>query len=127
MSFSFASLWASAENAMAIISADAAPLVQAARGLEPIIEGFVPSSVPIITGIEAGAASIGALAPTAVQDATAVIAAGKKIVADGSPLLTELEALFDKTFHVTSTPGGAVLLTPKTSSAMVPAAAAPGN
>ena len=122
MSFSFASLFASAKSAFTSFQSVAAPLESLASTAAPVIEELVPSSVPIISGIEAGAASIAAVAPNALSDATAAINVGEQIIADGHPLLTQLEAIFGNLFHASTAPGGVVILTPKTSAATVPAA-----
>ena len=121
MSFSFASLFASAEAAFSSFQTVAAPLESLAAAAAPVVESLVPSSIPIINGIEAGAASIAAVAPNALTDATAAINVGKQIIADGAPLLTQLEGIFGSLFHTSTAPGGVVVLTPKTTAATVPA------
>ncbi len=127
--FSFASLFASAESALAAIMPVVRPLESVAATLAPAVEALVPASVGPIEAIKAGAAAISAIAPTAMTDTTTAIAAGQKIVADAHPVITELEAIFNSLFHVTPAPGGAVLLTPKTTAptAAAPLAPAPGN
>lgn len=120
--FSFASLFAAAESAFVSFQTVAKPLESIAQTAAPIVEALVPSTVPVISAVEAGAASIAAVAPNALSDATAAISVGKQIVADGSPILTELEGIFSSIFHATPAPGGAVLLTPKTTAATIPAA-----
>lgn len=120
MSFSFASLLASAESALASIMPVIQPLEKIATTLAPVVETLIPATAPIINAVEKGAASITAIAPTAVQDATTVIAVGKKIVSDGAPLLAELEAVFNSIFHVQQA-GQSIVLTPKTTAATAPA------
>ena len=130
MSFSFSAFLASAESAFASFQTVAAPLEQLAQTAAPIVESLVPASVPAISAIEAGAASIAAIAPNAMNDAQSAIAVGKQIVADGHPLLTQLENLFGSLFHTSTAPGGVVVLTPKTSAATAPVTAIappPGN
>ena len=130
MSFSFSAFLTSAESAFASFQIVAAPLEQLAQTAAPIVEALVPASVPAISAIEAGAASIAAIAPNAMNDAQSAIAVGKQIVADGHPLLTQLESLFGSLFHTSTAPGGVVVLTPKTSAATAPVAAIappPGN
>ncbi len=128
MSFSFASLFASAESALAAIMPVVTPLETVAAELAPAVEALVPASVGPIEAIKAGAAAITALAPTAITDTTAAIAAGQKIVADAHPAITELESIFNGLFHVTATPQ-AIVLTPKTTAPTVaaPLAPPPGN
>ena len=130
MSFSLSALLVSAESAFASFQTIAAPLESLAQTAAPIVEELAPQSVPVISAIEAGAASIAAIAPSALNDAQAAIAVGKQIVADGHPLLTQLESLFGSLFHTSTAPGGVVVLTPKTSAATAPASsivAPPGN
>ena len=130
MSFSFSALLTSAESAFKSFETVATPLIGLAETAAPIVETLVPSSAPIISAVEAGAASIAAVAPSALNDAQAAIAVGKQVIADGNPLLTQLEGLFSSLFHTTAAPGGAVLLTPVTSAATAPASsivAPPGS
>ena len=122
MSFSFASLFATAEAAFSAFQSVAGPLESLASTAAPVVEALVPSSVPVISGIEAGAASIAAVAPNALTDAKLAISVGKQIVSDGGPLLSKLESICDSIFHVSTAPGGVVVLTPKTTAATVPAA-----
>ncbi len=124
MSFSLASLFASAESALASFETVAAPLQSVASSLVPVVETLAPSTAPTINAVTAGSASIAAVAPAAVQDVTSAIAAGKQAYADIGPAITGLEAIYDKLFHVTAAPGGVVILTPKTTAATVPAPAA---
>lgn len=128
MSFSWTGLLNAAKSAITVISADAGPVLQAGEALAPVIS-MIPGAGPIIAGAETAAAAITQVAPTAIQDASAIFAAGEKIITDGSPVLTELESVWDSIFHVTTTPTGTVILTPKTSTATAPAAsvAPPGN
>lgn len=128
MSFSWTGLLAAAKSAITTISADAGPILQAGEALAPAI-ALIPGAGPIIATVETGAATIAKIAPTAVADATSAFAAGEKIIADASPVITELESIFDSIFHITTTPTGVVVLTPKTSTATAPAAAVapPGN
>ena len=126
MSFSFSGLLAWGKTALSTVAADAAPILQAGEALAPVIS-LIPGAGPIIAQVEAGAASIATIAPTAVADATAVFTAGEKIVSDMTPELTQLEAAFESIFHVNALPGGTVVLTPKTSSATVPVTAIPAS
>ena len=112
MSFSFSAFLASAESAFASFQTIAAPLENLAQTAAPIVEAMVPASVPVISAVEAGAASIAAIAPNAMADASAAINVGKQIVADGHPLLTQLEGLFGSLFHTSTAPGGVIVLTP---------------
>ena len=115
MSFSFSGLFASAENALKAL----APAIPAAEAIAGVTETLVPSTAPVINAVEAGAATISALAPTAVNDATAVINAGKQAYTDlGAPLLA-LEQSLASLFHMTPV-GQSVVLTPKTTSATAP-------
>jgi hypothetical protein len=131
MSFSFSAFFAAAESALASAYTVAKPIVALVRQAEPIVEAFVPSSVPVIIGIEAGVKSIEAMAPNAVRDATNVIAAGRSAYADIAPSLLALETAFSDLFHMNVMPGGqTIILTAKTSAATaaVPAIPpAPGN
>ena len=125
MSFSFASLLSAAESAFASFQSVAKPLEAVATTAAPVVEAVFPATTPAISAVEAGAASIAAVAPNALADASAAISVGKQIVADGAPLLTQLEGLFSGLFHLSTAPGGVVVLTPKTSAATVPASAIP--
>lgn len=121
MAFSWSTLVASAESALSTIAADAAPIEQAVGSLLPVV-GLIPGAAPVVSAVEAGGALITKIAPTAVADANAAFASVKQIVADGAPVLTQLESLWDQIFHVNVVPGGTVILTPKTSTATAPAA-----
>jgi len=124
MSFSFSALFASAENALKAL----APAIPAVEAIAGVTETLVPSTAPVINAVEAGAASISALAPTAVQDATAMINAGRQAYTDlGSPLMA-LEQSLASLFHF-STVGQSVVLTPKTTAATAATApvSPPGN
>lgn len=120
MSFSFSGILTWAETAMSTIAPIAQPIIQIGEEVAPVIEALSPGSVGAITAIEAGAAAITSVAPTAVADATSAFAAAKKIVADIGPTIASLEAEWDNLFHVTPLPGGAVILTPKTATVSVP-------
>lgn len=121
MSFSFSALFASAESALAAFAPVAKPIIAAAQAAAPVVEALVPSTIPAITAVEAGAASISAIAPTAMQDATVLIGAGRQAYADLGPSLAGLEKSLSGLFHMTSA-GQSVILTPKTTSATIPAA-----
>lgn len=121
MAFSWAALLATAESALSTVAADAAPIIQAGEALGPVVS-LIPGAAPIVTAVEAGAAAITAIAPTAVADAASAFASVKKIIDDGSPVLTQLETLFDQIFHLNTVPGGVVVLSSKTSAATAPAA-----
>lgn len=128
MAFSWSTLLSAAKSAITTISADAGPVLQAGEALAPVI-GLIPGAGPIIAGAETAVATITSIAPTAIADATAGFNAVEKIIADGSPVITEFESIWDSIFHATVTPTGTVILTPKTSTATAPAAsvAPPGN
>jgi len=102
---------------------DIQPFVPIAQEIGGAVGALVPGAAPVIAGIEAGAASIAALAPAAVQNAQTAITAVESIAAAASPEFTTLESWFDKIFHITPVPGG-VVLTAKTSTATVPTTAA---
>jgi hypothetical protein len=121
MSFSFSALFASAENALKALAPIAGPVISAAEAAAPVVEALVPSTAPVITAIEAGAASITAIAPTAINDANALITAGKQAYSDIGPQLAKLEEALAGLFHF-STVGQSVVLTPKTTAATAPVA-----
>lgn len=123
MSFSFSSILSWGRTALSTIAPVAQPIIQIGEEVAPIVEALVPGSVGAITAIEAGAAAITSVAPTAVADATAGFAAAQKIVTDIGPAITALETEWDNLFHVTPLPGGSVMLTPKTSTVSVPTTA----
>ena len=112
----FQSLLAGAEKALIAIGPSVGPALHAAESAIPIVEALVPKATPTIEAIKAGAASISAVAPTAVQDAQDIIAHGKKTYADIGPAIHALESVFAGLFHVTPTPQG-IVLTPKTTAA----------
>lgn len=122
MSFSFSALFASAESAIQTIVTEATPILQLGETIAPAVAAAIPGAAPIIAATEAAAASITAIAPNAVQDVTAAIASGKNILAAGEAAVTSLESIFDNLFHITPTPGGSLILTPKTSAANAPSA-----
>lgn len=121
MSFSFSDFFTAAENAFAVIVNDAAPVVQLAESAAPVIATLIPSTAPVISAVEAGVASITKIAPTAVSDAQSAIAAGRKILADGSPVVAELESIFGFLFHSEPT-STVIVVAPKTAAASVPVA-----
>lgn len=122
MSFSFSGMFAALKSAIETVAPVLVPLENIATTLAPVVATMIPATAPAISAIEAGAASIKAIAPTAVQDVTAAIAVGEQMVKDGGPLLVQLEAMFAKLFHMHVVPGGqTIVLTAKTTAATVPA------
>jgi hypothetical protein len=101
---------------------DIQPFVPIAQEIGGAVATLDPAAAPVVAAVEAGAASISAIAPTAVQQAQTAITAVQNIAASASPLLTEFESLWDSIFHITPVPGGA-LLTAKTAAATVPVGA----
>ena len=126
MSFSFLAFFASAEQALASAFTVAKPIIALAEQAAPIVEAFVPSITPVVVAVEAGAASIVAIAPNAVKDAMSVIAAGKAAYEDLAPSLLALETSLSKLFHMTVMPGGqTIVLNAKTSAATAAVPVAP--
>lgn len=123
MAFSLAAFLTAAENSFATIAADAAPVIQLAEGAAPVLATLIPSTAPVIGAIEAGVASIEAVAPNAVSDAQAAIALGRKLLADGNPVVAEIESIWGKLFHTEPT-STVVVLTPTTAAASTPIAPA---
>jgi len=101
MSFSFSGFLAAAKTVLTAVQVGEAEIAP--------IAAAIPGAAPILAG--AGDATTAALA---------LIAAGQNIAVSGTPLITELETIFDGLFHVTLTPQ-AVVLTPKTTAATQPA------
>lgn len=124
MSFwtSFEGFFVSAENAYQTITPEIAPAVALLKGAASVVATLDPAAAPVIGAIEAGAASIAAVAPTAIADASTLIANGRQAVTDIGPALTTLLTSLEGLFTATPAPGGAVILTPKTSAATAPAA-----
>lgn len=123
MSFAsfFETLFTTAEKALTEITPIVQPVVTAAEELAPIVKTIVPSAAPVIDVVTAAKNSIEAVAPTAVQDATAAINVARQAYTDLGPAVAALEASIGSLFHVTATPQ-AIVLTPKTTAATVPAA-----
>lgn len=124
MAFSFASILSWGKTALSTIAPIAQPIINLAEEAAPVVSALIPGAAGAITAIEAGAAAITAIAPTAVADATSGFAAAQKLYSDIGPAITQMETLWDTLFHVTPLPGGAVILTPKTSTVSVPTTAA---
>lgn len=99
MSFSFKSLFALAKTV----------ITDVATGAEAMAP--VASVIP-------GGAAIDAAVASAAQVANDAVDAGQALVTALTPELAQVEALLDSLFHVTPTPGGA-LLTARTSVATV--------
>jgi hypothetical protein len=126
MSFSFSAFFAAAESALASAFTVAKPIIALAEQAAPIVETFVPSITPVVVAVEAGVASIVAIAPNAVNDAMSVIAAGKAAYDDLAPSLLDLETSLSKLFHMTVMPGGqTIVLNAKTSAATAAVHAVP--
>lgn len=99
MSFSFASLFGIAETVISGVAAGAAEMAPVAS--------LIPGGAAVDAAV-AGAASV----------ANEAITAGQALATALTPELAQMEALIDSLFHITVTPGGA-LMTGKTSAATV--------
>lgn len=100
MSFSFTSILNFARTVITDVATDIEEIAPVAA--------VIPGAAPVIAAITGAATA-----------ANAAIDAGSAIVAAATPEVTQLEAWFDKLFHISVTPG-VIVLTPKTSTATVP-------
>lgn len=101
MSFSFSGLLAAAETVLTDVQVGE-------TAITPVVAA-IPGAGPILAGAEAATAA-----------ALALIKAGQGIASSGTPLITEIETIFDGLFHITHTPQ-AIVLTPKTTAGTKPA------
>lgn len=101
MSFSFASIFSFARTVLTDVAEGAAAITPVAV--------VIPGAGPVVAAVSAATAAAGE-----------AITAGEGIIAAVTPEITQLEALFASLFHVNVTPG-AIVLTPKTSTATVSA------
>lgn len=105
-----------AKAAMAI----AQPIIGVAASAAPVVAGIFPSTAPAIAAIEAGAAAIAKVAPTAVNDANALIDEGKQILADLGPVGQRLSDIYSTLFQK-HTAVQTVVLSPVTTAPTAPA------
>ena len=119
MSF-FSDLLAGFKTAITTVESVAGPAITIAEGAAPIVEAAIPSTAPVITAVEGAVSSVTALAPSAISSASSAISAIESIIAAGSAEVKQLEALFGSLGKAT-TVGQAVVVTPTTTAATVPA------
>ena len=127
MSFwdNFEGFFTAAEKAYTTVSPEIGPAIALAKEGASVVSALVPSAAPAIATAELAANSIAAVAPTAFAEASTLVADGRAAVATLGPSLTAAVTALEGLFEATPGPGGAILLTPKTTAATVPAAAAP--
>lgn len=124
MSFwtNFDGFFALAEKAYQTVAPEIGPAINLAEEGASVVSALVPSAAPAINTVELAAKSVAAVAPTAIADAAGLIADGRAAAANLGPALSTVVASLEGLFHATPAPGGAILLTPKTTAATVPVA-----
>ena len=116
MSF-WSSFIAVAKSSLSVVT----PIIQAEQALSPIISATVPGAAPVVAGINAGIASIEAVAPGVAAAAQMAITDGEATISAAGPAATALDTLINTLFHVHVLPQG-IFLQPKVTSATIPAA-----
>ena len=119
MSF-FSDLLAGFKTAITTVESVGGPILSVVEGAAPIVEEAFPQTIPVIGVVEGAVASVTKLEPSAVSSAGSAISAIESIIAAGSAEVQQLEALFGSLGKAT-TVGQAVVVTPTTTAATVPA------
>ena len=121
------SLWSNAEKVATAAEPALIAGEPAAVTLAPVVEALAPSTAPVINAISGAAAAVTALAPSAINDVKTITAAARQTSSDIGPALAGIEAAAMSLYHIFVHPvSGAVIMTPKTTTATIPAPA-PGK